>query len=72
MDVPYGTLCFGDFELQENRTLLVTALSDARMEVLLDLLHPLKLSTPKIQRDPFPRLEKPGRKGPKGKRWRIR
>ena len=62
LDVPYGTLCFGDFELQENHTLLITALSDARMEVLLDLLRPLKLGTPKIQRDAFPRLEKPGRK----------
>ena len=31
LDVPYGTLCFGDFELPENHTLLITALSDARM-----------------------------------------
>lgn len=59
LDVPYGTLCFGDFELQENRTLLITALSDARMEVLLELLRPLNLGTPQIQQDPFPRLEKP-------------
>jgi SEC-C motif len=69
---PYGTLCFGDLELQENHTLFVSGLSDARMEVLLDLLHPLKLGTPKMQRDPFPRLEKPRRKGPKRKRRRIR
>ena len=69
---PLGTLCFGDLELQGNDTLLVSGLSDTRMEVLLDLLHPLKLNTPQMQLDPFPRLEKPGRKGPKGKRWRIR
>jgi len=69
---PYGTLCFGDLELQEDDTLFVSGLSDARMEVLLDLLHPLKLGTPKMQLDPFPRLEKPGRKRPKGKYRRIR
>lgn len=69
---PYGTLCFGDLELQEDNTLFVSGLSDARMEVLLDLLSPLKLGTPKIQRDAFPRLEKPDRKRPKGKRGRIR
>jgi hypothetical protein len=69
---PFGTLCFGDLELQGKDTLLVSGLSDARMEMLLDLLHPLKLSTPKMQLDPFPRLEKPERKRPKGKRRRIR
>jgi hypothetical protein len=65
---PYGTLCFGDLELRGDDTLFVSGLSDARMEVLLDLLHPLKLSTPKMQRDPFPRLEKPGRKASSRKR----
>src|SRR5215469_14842031 len=69
---PFGTLCFEDLELQGNDTLVVSGLSDTRMEVLLDLWHPLKLSTPKMQLDPFPRLEKPGRKRPKGKRRRIR
>jgi hypothetical protein len=69
---PYGTLCFGDFELQGNHTLLVTALSDTRMEVLLDLLRPLKLETPKMQLDPFPRMEKPGRIRLKQKRRRRR
>ena len=39
---PFGTLCFGDLELQGNDTLLVSGLSDTRMEVLLDLLHPLR------------------------------
>jgi hypothetical protein len=69
---PFGTLCFGDLELQENHTLVVSGLSDARMEVLLDLLHPLKLDTPNMQLDPFPRLEKPGRKKSKEKRRRTR
>jgi len=68
---PYATVCFGDLELQED-ALLISGLSDARMEVLLDLLSPLGLGTPKIQRDAFPRLEKPGRKKSKEKRRRTR
>jgi hypothetical protein len=59
---PYGTLCFGDFELQEHGVLLVTALSNTRMEVLLDLLGPLKLDAPQMQRDPLPRFEKSRRR----------
>jgi hypothetical protein len=35
-DIPQGTLCFGDIELLESQTLLITAQSDARMEVLLE------------------------------------
>ncbi|GHO65113.1 hypothetical protein KSC_040050 [Ktedonobacter sp. SOSP1-52] len=31
---PFGTICFGDLELQEPDTLLVSALSDRRMQVL--------------------------------------
>jgi hypothetical protein len=65
---PYGTLCFGDLELQENGLLLVTVLSDRRMEVLLDLLQPLNLDAPQIQRDPLPRIEKPRRRAPGRKR----
>ena len=67
---PYGMLCFGDLELQEPHSLLVTALSDTRMEVLLDLLHPLELGTPQMQLDPFQYPEKPARKASRGKRWR--
>jgi SEC-C motif len=67
-DIPQGTLCFGDIELLENRTLLITALSDARMEMLLELVRPLKLGTPQMQRDAVPRLEKPVRKASAGKR----
>ncbi len=61
-DIPQGTLCFGDIELLESQTLLITALSDARMEVLLELVRPLKLGIPQIQQDPFLRLEKSARK----------
>ena len=70
LDVPYGTLCFGDFELQDNHTLLITALSDARMEVLLELVRPLNLVTPQIQQEPFPHLEKPVQKASARKRRR--
>lgn len=59
-------LCFGDLELQEKPTLLVTALSDTRMEVLQDLVPPLELGIPQMQLDPFPRLEKPVRKASRG------
>lgn len=68
--LPYGTLCFGDLALQENHSLLVTALSDARMEVLLELVRPLNLGTPQIQLDPIPRVEKPIGKASGGKRRR--
>jgi len=70
LDVPYGTLCFGDFELQENHTLLITALSDARMEVLLELVRPLNLGIPQIQQEPFRHLEKPVHKASARKRRR--
>jgi len=69
-DIPQGTLCFGDIELLGSRTLLVSALSDARMEILLELVRPLKLSTPKMHKDPVPRLEKQVRKVSPGKRQR--
>lgn len=69
---PYGMVCFGDLELQGDDTLVVSGLSDARMEALLDLLHPLKLNTPKMHRDPSPGLVKPGRKASSRKRRRIR
>ena len=68
---PFGTLRFGDLELQDDHTLFISGLSDARMEVLLNLLSPLDLGTPKLQRDAYPRLEKPGRKKSKEKRRRT-
>ncbi len=70
LDVPYGTLCFGDIELLGSHTLLVSALSDARMEVLLELVRPLNLGTPQMRRDPAPRLERPVRKVSSRKRRR--
>ena len=70
LDVRYGTLCFGDFELQENHTLMITALSDARMEVLLELVRPLKLGTPRIKLEPYPKLKKSVRKASARKRRR--
>jgi len=39
IQVPHGIMCFGDIELRPNRTLYVTALSDLRMKILLDLLR---------------------------------
>ncbi|HEY1351941.1 MAG TPA: SEC-C metal-binding domain-containing protein [Ktedonobacteraceae bacterium] len=60
LDAPsYGSLCFGDIELRGNGVLLVSALSDRRMEVLCDLLQPLNLGTARRRRDPLPRLKKP-------------
>jgi hypothetical protein len=60
LDAPsYGTLCFGDIELRRNGVLLVSALSDRRVEVLFDLLRPLNLGNPRRRRDPLPRLKKP-------------
>jgi SEC-C motif-containing protein len=70
LDAQYGTLCFGDFELRKNRTLVITALSDVRMEVLLELVRPLELGTPQMQLDPFQHLMKPVQKASEKKRRR--
>ncbi len=61
-DSHYGTFCFGDFELQEDHTLPITALSDTRMEVLLELVQPLNLGTPQIEQELPSLVEKPVRK----------
>jgi hypothetical protein len=66
---PYGTVCFRDLELQRDKTLVVSGLSNTRMEVLLDLLHPLKLSSPQMQQDPFPHPEKLGKKASSKRFW---
>lgn len=65
---PYGTICFGDLELQGSHTLLVSALSDRRMETLLNLLRLLELGTPHMQFDSLPEPPKPTRKAPGRKR----
>jgi len=70
LETPHGILCFGDFELKKNRTLVITALSDIRMKTLLDVISPLNLGTPQIQREPIIRPEKAVRKLPRGKRQR--
>lgn len=62
VDIPQGRLCFGDIELLEGSTLLITALSDTRMEILLELVRPLKLGTPQMQFDSVPLLQKPVQK----------
>jgi hypothetical protein len=62
---PYGTICFGDLALQEPHTLLVSALSDTRMKVLLDLLRSLELGTPQMQFDTPSSPPKPTRKTPR-------
>ena len=66
----YGILCFGDVELQHRRKLIVTALSEMRMEVLLAVLREMLGDDikPKIRRDTPQRVFKPGRKPPKIKR----
>ncbi|EFH85818.1 hypothetical protein [Ktedonobacter racemifer] len=61
---PLGTICFGDLELQEPNTLLVSTLSDTRMQVLLDLLRPLQLSAPQMQFDTPPTPPKELRRRP--------
>jgi hypothetical protein len=50
----YGVVCFGDLELKDNRVLLVTAMSDLRMGILLDLLQEIAgdiLGEPEVRRD---------------------
>lgn len=51
----YGLLCFGDLELKKNRILLVTAMSDLRMQTLLAVLQEIAsdlLGDPRRSRDP--------------------
>lgn len=50
----YGILCFGDLELKQNHTLLVTAMSDLRMQVLLQALKEItgnRLGAPQMSHD---------------------
>jgi hypothetical protein len=39
LEAEYGILCFWDIELKHNRTLIVTALSEIRMQTLLDVVR---------------------------------
>jgi hypothetical protein len=57
----YGILCFGDVELKGNRTLVVTAMSELRMQVLLALLRDIAgdlLEEPRITYDDIPMIDK--------------
>ena len=55
-DPEYGILCFGDLELRPDGTLLVTAISDVRMQTLLGLLAEIAADclgpVPPIQKEP--------------------
>lgn len=62
----YGILCFGDFELKHNRTLLVTAMSNLRMQMLLQVLEEIAedpLGKPRIRFDRVQRIDKRARRG---------
>lgn len=57
----YGILCFGDVELKDNTTLIVTAMSDLRMQVLLDLLQEIAsecLGSQQLHHAPVPLIDK--------------
>jgi hypothetical protein len=61
-EIPQGTLSFGDIQLLEGHTLLISTLSNTRMQMLLELMHPFKLGIPQIKREPPSRQEKPAQK----------
>lgn len=54
-DAPFhsrsGIICFGDFELLADHTLVITALTDTRMKVLRELVRPLTLGAPQIEQE---------------------
>jgi hypothetical protein len=57
----YGILCFGDVELKRNRTLVVSAVSDLRMEVLLASLQQIAgdlLGEPRMTYDKIAVIDK--------------
>ena len=61
LDDQYGTLCFGDIELQQRRMLFLTAMSDVRMQTLLDLLNELAgepLPPPTVKYDKVEMIDK--------------
>ena len=46
----YGIICFGDFELRDRRTLIITAMSNRRRRILLDLVRGLAAAPRKAPR----------------------
>ena len=60
LETEFGIMCFGDLELNQNG-LLVTAMSELRMRVLLNMLSEIAsdcLGKPHIQREPVKMLDK--------------
>ncbi|NJP10405.1 MAG: hypothetical protein HC866_13785 [Leptolyngbyaceae cyanobacterium RU_5_1] len=60
-DRQYGTYCFGDLELKNNRTFVVTAMSNLRMRILLELLQEVAgdtLGKPRMTYDSIDVLDK--------------
>lgn len=58
---PRGVMCFGNIELQQQRTLEVTAMSDIRMRILLDVVEENcgdLLGNPTHRYDPMQVLDK--------------
>ena len=53
LETRYGIICFGDVELRDGQTLIVTAMSDLRMRVLRTLLRDtgVALPAPRMQYD---------------------
>ena len=54
-------MCFGDFELKQNHTLLVTAMSELRLRLLLDFLQETAadlLKTPRLKTAPVTVFDK--------------
>ncbi len=72
LETELGIICFGDFELKPDGSLLVTAMSDLRMKIMLDLLQEIAADClpdePKITKVPPPMLRKPPMKRRKRKR----
>ncbi len=60
IETPQGLMCFGDIELQHNHTLFITALSDLRMGILLELVREDcgDLGRPKMKYDPLRLIDK--------------
>ncbi len=74
-DPRLGIMCFGDLELRPDGSLLVTAMSDVRMQTMLDMLQETAadcLDSPEITKDPIPQLRKRPNKGRKKRHWGLR
>ncbi len=61
LESEYGIICFGDIELRNRRTLIVSAMSTPRMATLLDLLagaDDAGLPSPTVEHDPIQVFDK--------------